>query len=172
MTARRPAPSRPVSVVLLVTAAALLFVALPNMGTAIRAAQADGAPGTFTATRLDCVQHPGHESCIWSGTFRPRGDGRSRVVAFYGSGRDSMRAGEVRPAVDIGVSSRVYDPRGSREWMFTAALLVAGYAVLAYLAHVHLMPPPGRTRHRTSGAGRRTGRITPAGRSRRSTCPR
>lgn len=137
----RPAPSRLVTGVLLATAAALLYVSLPNVGTAIRAAQANGTPGTFTATKLDCVTHPGHESCTWSGIFRPRPGGQSRVVTFYGSGRDSMRAGEVRPAVDIDLPTRVYDPQGSREWIFTAALLLSGYALLAYLAHVHLMPP-------------------------------
>lgn len=138
---QRPAPSRPVTVVLLLTAAVFLYVSLPNLGTAIRAARGDGTRGMFTAARLDCVRHPGHESCAWSGTFRPQGGGQARFVTFEGGGRDGLRPGESRPAVDIGLPTQVYAPRSSGTWILTAALLIAGYAILAYLARAHLMPP-------------------------------
>ena len=41
----------------------LLALAVPNIGPALRAARAEGVPGTFTAETLRCVRHPGHEAC-------------------------------------------------------------------------------------------------------------
>ncbi|RII11146.1 hypothetical protein DSC45_29235 [Streptomyces sp. YIM 130001] len=55
-----------------------------------------------------------------------------------------MRPGEKRPAIDIGLRSKVCDPQGSNEWIFTAALLIAGLGILVFLARRHLMPPPER----------------------------
>lgn len=146
--ARLPAP-RLWSGLLLVIAALLLYVSLPNLGHVIRAARADGEPGVFTAQHVECVQHPGHESCTWSGTFRSRGGGEAVQTTYYGAGRDSMRPGEKRRAVDVGFPGRVYSPDGSREWIFTVALLLAGFGLLGYLGRKHLMPPPLRE---TAGA--------------------
>ncbi|MFC7221049.1 hypothetical protein ACFQLX_23240 [Streptomyces polyrhachis] len=146
---RRPAPSRLTTCALLAAAALLLYVALPNIGAAIRAARADGVRGTFTAAQLECVRHPGHESCEWSGTFRPAPRGQARTATFHGGG--DMKPGQSRPAVDIGLPGRVYDPQGSAEWILTAALLLAGYAILAHLARVHLMPPSKPKPHTSLG---------------------
>ncbi|MCX4970598.1 hypothetical protein OHA98_38790 [Streptomyces sp. NBC_00654] len=130
------------SLLLLLTGVLLLYVALPNLGNAARAATADGPRGTFTAGRLSCVSHPGHETCEWSGTFRSTdGTVELRGVKLYGSGRDTFEAGQKAAAVDVGNAGRVYDPAGSHEWIFTALLLIAGYVLLAVVAGRHLMPP-------------------------------
>ncbi|WP_198948547.1 hypothetical protein [Streptomyces sp. TSRI0107] len=138
-------PSGFVSLVLLVAACALLGVALPNVGNVLRAATADGVPGTFTARQLSCVRHPGHETCEWVGSFRSA-DGTSALesVRMYGRGRDSLAEGQRVAAVDVGLPGRVYGPGGSREWIFTGLLLLAGYALFALVAKRHLMPPPAR----------------------------
>ncbi|MFD7462580.1 hypothetical protein ACFV8X_36425 [Streptomyces sp. NPDC059868] len=44
----------------------------------------------------------------------------------------------------MGLPGRVYGPGGSREWIFTGLLLLAGYALFALVAKRHLMPPPAR----------------------------
>ncbi|GAA0400564.1 hypothetical protein GCM10009530_60510 [Microbispora corallina] len=112
----------------------LLYLAVPSVGPAVRAARADGIPGTFTATRLDCVEHPGHEACTWSGDFRSDDGTVLRAgVALYGADRDYLRTGQRTRAVDVGRPSRVYGPGGSMEWVFTALLLLAGLGLLAFL---------------------------------------
>ncbi|MGX1134215.1 hypothetical protein RKD49_006405 [Streptomyces glaucescens] len=138
-------PSGFVSLVLLVAACALLGVSLPNVGNVLRAATGDGVPGTFTARQLSCVRHPGHETCEWVGSFRSA-DGTSTLesVRMYGRGRDSLAEGRRVAAVDVGLPGRVYGPGGSREWIFTGLLLLAGYALFALVAKRHLMPPPAR----------------------------
>ncbi|MCX4681784.1 hypothetical protein OG413_42025 [Streptomyces sp. NBC_01433] len=136
-------PSGFVSLLLLLTGVLLLYVSLPNLGNAARAATADGPEGTFTATRLTCMSHPGHETCEWSGSFRSTdGTVELRGVKLYGSGRDTFEAGQRTAAVDVGNAGRVYNPSGSNEWIFTALLLIAGYVLLAVVAGRHLMPPP------------------------------
>ncbi|WP_329087277.1 MULTISPECIES: hypothetical protein [unclassified Streptosporangium] len=122
------------TVVLTLFAGLLVYLAVPNMGTVIRAARADGTPGVFVPRELFCVQHPGHESCVWTGEFRS-GDGMTRraEVEMYGSDRASHREGEPAPAVDVGSASRVYGPGGSNEWVFTALLLVAALAIVWFL---------------------------------------
>ncbi|MFI6509001.1 hypothetical protein ACIBCT_15455 [Streptosporangium sp. NPDC050855] len=111
----------------------LLYLTVPGVGPAVRAARADGVPGHFTAREVTCVRHPGHESCTWTGEFRS-GDGtiHRRGVALYGSDRESLRPGQVTAAVDVGRPYRVYGPGGSREWVFTALLLAAGLGLLAH----------------------------------------
>lgn len=139
-------PSRLTSFAMLVAACLLLYVSLPNLGKAIHIATADGTPGTFTASRIDCISHPGHESCSWSGTFRSRDSTVVlRSVTLYGSGRSSLRNGQRVSAEDMGVPGRVYRPGGSREWILTGLLLVAGYGLLALLAKRHLLPPRSDT---------------------------
>ncbi|UQX05356.1 hypothetical protein [Streptomyces sp. RerS4] len=135
-------PSGFVSSLVLMAAALMLYVSLPNLGNALRAATADGVPGTFTASRLTCVQHPGHETCEWTGTFRAAEGARAREdVKLYGTGRGSLAMGEAAPAMDVGNPGRVYRPGGSHEWIFTFALLAAGYALVAVVVRRHLMPP-------------------------------
>ncbi|GIH61737.1 hypothetical protein [Microbispora siamensis] len=109
----------------------LLFLAVPNIGPVVRAARADGVPGTFTARSVTCIRHPGHESCTWTGDFRSA-DGaiRRTGVALYGADRDMLREGQQTPAVDVGRQSRVYGPGGSMEWVFTALLLLAALGIL------------------------------------------
>ncbi|MET8144107.1 hypothetical protein ABZU32_27695 [Sphaerisporangium sp. NPDC005288] len=121
------------TVALTLVGAFLLYLAVPNIGPVVRAARADGVPGVFTAETLSCIQHPGHESCSWTGEFRSD-DGavqRSEVV-LYGADRESLRPGERARAVDTGRAGRVYGPGGSREWVFTALLLLAGLAIVLF----------------------------------------
>ncbi|MGV9305870.1 hypothetical protein ACWDLG_21040 [Nonomuraea sp. NPDC003727] len=135
MAGGRPGKRSPAfAVAMTLVAAFLLYLATPNIGHVIRAARADGLPGTFTAQRLYCVQHPGHESCSWIGTFRSDdGTVRRAEVAMYDSDRESHRAGTETRAIDVGRPNRVYGPGGSGEWMFTALLLLGGLAILAHL---------------------------------------
>ncbi|MFI1890284.1 hypothetical protein [Streptomyces jumonjinensis] len=136
-------PSGFVSLLLLLTGSLLLYVSLPNLGEAARAATGEGTTGTFTAARLGCVGHGGHETCEWTGTFRSADGTVDREgIKLYGSGRDSFEAGERVAAVDVGNAGRVYGPGGSQEWIFTVLLLLAGYTVLAVVAGRHLAPPP------------------------------
>ncbi|MGW0594442.1 hypothetical protein [Streptosporangium sp. NPDC002607] len=120
----------------------LLYIAVPNIGPVVRAARADGTPGVFTAERLYCVQHPGHESCSWIGRFRSDDGAVSRIgVTLHGSSRDSHHTGRETQAVDVGRMNRVYGPEGSSEWVFTVLMLVAGTAILAY-PHARLLRRP------------------------------
>jgi hypothetical protein len=123
------------TVALAVAGLLLLFVSVPELGPAIRAARADGVSGVFTARQLRCIQHPGHESCVWAGEFASD-DGRvlRDDVELYGSDRDGLAAGQTTKAVDTGRESRVYGPDGSGEWMFTTLLALAGLTVLAVAA--------------------------------------
>nr|BFE81382.1 hypothetical protein GCM10020093_039830 [Planobispora longispora] len=92
----------------------MLLASVPEIGPSIRAARADGVSGVFTAEELRCVQHPGHESCVWAGDFASA-DGRilRPGVELYGSDRDTLTAGQTTPAVDTGRATRVYGPGGS-----------------------------------------------------------
>ncbi|MCE7081989.1 hypothetical protein [Streptomyces sp. ST2-7A] len=157
---RRP-PSRFTSAMLLVAACLALWASVPNIGQAVRAATADGVPGTFTALGLECVSHPGHESCLWSGRF-DSADGtiRRTGVTLYGSGREGFEVDRSVAASDIGHGGRVYPPGGSREWIGTALLLVTGYGLLFVLARRHLMPP---SRPRGPRGDRPSDPITPPG---------
>jgi hypothetical protein len=85
----------------------------------------------FTAQRLECVEHPGHEACTWYGRFRTM-DGvvRNTDIALYGADRDMLREGQQTQAFDVGRANRVYGPGGSNEWVMTALLLLAGAAAL------------------------------------------
>jgi hypothetical protein len=88
------------------------------------------------------VRHPGHESCSWSGEFRSD-DGAIRrgEVWLYGSGRDSLRAGQRVRAYDTGRANRVYGPGGSREWVPVALMVALSGVLLAYA-----LVRPGRRR--------------------------
>ncbi|GLU48691.1 hypothetical protein [Nocardiopsis ansamitocini] len=127
---RRRGPSPAFNLALLTLALLLVYLAVSNLDRGIRAATADGAPGTFTAASLACIQHPGHESCTCYGTYTaddgaaPRDD-----VYLYGADRATCVIDQDTRAVDIGAPNRVYGPEGSREWMFTAGLLLAGLAL-------------------------------------------
>ena len=115
----------------------LLAFAVPNVAPTLRAARAEGVHGTFTASRLACVQHPGHEQCTWYGTFRA--PDHDREVTMYGAGRSALRAGQQVPAIDIaGRPWRVYPPSGSREWLVVAAVLAAAIVLLVPLTR-HLL---------------------------------
>jgi len=133
--------------------ALLLLLSLPNVVPVVRAARADGDPGTFLAEQMSCVGHLGHESCSWSGTFHPHGDGEIRAdVYLYGSDRDTLRPGQRVPAVDTGRRAQVYPPSGSNEWVVTAGLLAGGFLLLTPLSRraARLLRAGGRRAH--SGA--------------------
>ncbi|MEV5606246.1 hypothetical protein AB0L33_32885 [Streptomyces sp. NPDC052299] len=135
------------SSLLLALACLLLYMGLPNLGGALHAATVDGVPGTFTARRLSCVSHPGHETCEWIGTFRSADGTVARTAArLYGSDRDSLTAGKRTSALDIGNPQLVYSSGGSYQWVFVVAMLIAGYALLWLLARRHLMPPREKAR--------------------------
>ncbi|MFI5739757.1 hypothetical protein ACIA9I_15440 [Streptomyces anulatus] len=151
-------PSGFVSLLLLLAGVLLFWMTVPHLGTAARAATADGPRGTFTAARLVCAGHSGHTTCEWAGTFRSD-DGTVELVGvkLYGSGRDTFEAGRTAPAVDVGNAGRVYDPTGSRAWIITVVLVVLAYVLLVAVARRHLMPPasPGDEGRRTHDAPRR-----------------
>ncbi|WP_283136110.1 hypothetical protein [Rhizohabitans arisaemae] len=137
-----------------VSAAGLLLVllAVPGIAPARAAAFADGLPGVFTAHRVECVRHPGHESCSWLGEFRSDdGAVRRATVAFYGSDRDMFTEGRQTRAFDTGRRGHVYGPGGSREWIAVALLLLAGLLLTArpLLRRRH----PGRARVSVAGTG-------------------
>ncbi|MFC5827008.1 hypothetical protein [Nonomuraea insulae] len=135
MTLTKQRPDTMFTVIIAIVGLVLLFVSVPEVGPAVRAARADGVSGVFTATRLQCVQHPGHESCVWSGDFSSD-DGRVQRndIELYGSDRDLLVAGQSTAAVDTGRPYRVYGPGGSGEWMFITLLILAGLAVLVVAA--------------------------------------
>ncbi|MDR8413076.1 hypothetical protein MTP10_30635 [Nonomuraea sp. 3-1Str] len=130
---RRRRPSPPLTVALLLVTALLLSWTVPGIGPALRLAGGAGRSGTFTAQRLDCVRHPGHESCAWTGDFRSH-DGvvRRTGVTLAGSDRDTDHVGRQTEAIDVGLPNRVYGPHGSNEWIFTVFLLLAELALLAF----------------------------------------
>ena len=139
---RRSRPSLFLSVVLMITAGYLLFLAVPNVVPSVRAARAEGTPGVFTAQRLGCVRHPGHESCSWTGEFRSDDGQIHRAgVSLRGSDRQSLRPGTRIRAVDVGRARQVYGPGGSREWLPTMALLALGVGILGYLGVRRLQHP-------------------------------
>ncbi|MEU9890013.1 hypothetical protein [Sphaerisporangium sp. NPDC051011] len=109
----------------------LVVLALQNAGPALAALRGQGTQGTFTARRLECVEHPGHEQCSWLGTFRSA-DGRvvRDGIAFYGSERGTFTPGAASPAFDTGRPGHVYGPGGSNEWTVVAGLLLAGLALV------------------------------------------
>ncbi|GAA5080686.1 hypothetical protein HNP84_006063 [Thermocatellispora tengchongensis] len=117
--------------VVVVASGVLLFLlAAQSAPAAVAAYRADGIPGTFTATGLECVRHPGHEQCTWLGRF-VSADGRVRRtgVGFYGSDRGMFTAGESTRAYDIGRSGHVYGPGGSNEWVVVALMGLTGAAL-------------------------------------------
>jgi hypothetical protein len=127
--------SLPLAAVLLLIAAFLMAVTVPAIGPALRLARGDGRPGTFTAQRLDCVQHPGHESCAWIGEFDSRDGVIHRAgVTLAGSDRGTQDAGRRAEAIDVGLTGRVYGSGGSNDWIFTGLLSMATLALLVLVA--------------------------------------
>ena len=126
--------------VALVLAVLLVWAAVSGLDRSLRAARADGAPGTFTASHVDCVQHPGHESCTCYGAFEPDAGGPANErIYLYGRDRDTCEIGRAAAAVDVGSANRVYGPEGSNEWVLTVGLAGVGlglgaWAVLAWRA--------------------------------------
>ncbi|XRQ14976.1 hypothetical protein ACN3XK_30075 [Actinomadura welshii] len=133
----------------------LLFYTVPNVAAVWRAARADGTPGAFTAERVECVRHPGHESCTWYGSFAAAGGAEARGTSMYGAGRGDLSAGERVPAIDVGRSSRVYPPDGSREWIPTGLALLAAAGLCRPLARrvLNRMRRPRRARRSGTPAG-------------------
>jgi hypothetical protein len=123
-------PSALPHVVATVAGALLLLISVPNIGTVLRAARADGVPGTFTGGHATCVTHLGHEACTWYGTFQSADGRERRDTTLYGAGRNALRPGERIAAIDVGRSGRVYRPSGSNEWIVTGLLALAGVAFL------------------------------------------
>ncbi|MFI0421679.1 hypothetical protein [Spongiactinospora sp. 9N601] len=111
----------------------LIVLAAQNLGAALAAARGDGTPGTFTAARVECVLHPGHEQCTWVGEFRSDdGTVRRDGVGFYGSDRAMFTPGRHSRAFDTGRPGHVYGPGGSNEWIVVALLMAAGAGLMAW----------------------------------------
>ncbi|GAA1272745.1 hypothetical protein GCM10009677_27400 [Sphaerisporangium rubeum] len=151
----RERPRRPRSpaftAALALVALFLLYLAVPNIGPTVRAARADGASGVFTARELYCIQHPGHESCTWTGDFvADDGTVQRADVALYGADREMLQQGQRTKAIDVGRANQVYGPGGSNEWVFTFSLLLIAVALLAYL---FVLPPLRRRRARARDGG-------------------
>lgn len=115
------------TVVLLLIAVLIVSMGISNVERSVRAARADGTPGTFTGTSVDCVQHPGHESCTCHGTYRPDDGGPERTdVYLYGRKSQTCPVGEDAAAIDVGSANRVYGPEGSNEWIMTVGVILFG----------------------------------------------
>ncbi|MDF5758731.1 hypothetical protein [Spongiactinospora sp. TRM90649] len=120
-------------VVVAVGGLVLVLLAAQNVGPAVAAARGDGVYGGFTALRLECVNHAGHEQCTWLGDFRSDdGTVRRDGIAFYGSDRTMFERGEPTRAFDTGRPGHVYGPGGSNEWAVVALLLLAGAGLTAW----------------------------------------
>ncbi len=123
------------NVVLLLVAALVVYMGASNVDRSLRAARADGTPGTFSATSLDCVQHPGHESCTCHGTYVPESGGEELTdIYLYGADRQTCQVGSRTAAVDVGSVNRVYGPEGSNEWIMTAGLILFGLGLGGWAA--------------------------------------
>jgi hypothetical protein len=122
---RRPVFSLVVAAIL---GAFLLLISVPNLGTTLRAARAQGTPGIFTAERPACVSHLGHQSCTWRGTFTPSagGPGRGDIYLY---GNPTLTPGRQVNVTDVGRSGYVY-AGPSREWILTSLVLLAGAGLL------------------------------------------
>jgi hypothetical protein len=119
--------------VVLLLAAFVVYLGLSNVERGVRAARADGVAGHFTASRLDCTQHPGHESCTCYGTYgSDDGTTLRDDVYMYGRDRRTCRMGVSVAAVDIGARTRVYGPEGSHEWVWTAGTVALGLGLGAW----------------------------------------
>ncbi|GAA2597253.1 hypothetical protein SMC26_00295 [Actinomadura fulvescens] len=135
----------------------LLYLAVPNLRPVMKSARAGtGVPGTFTAERLNCVNHPGHTACGWEGGFLSDDGTRVKTqVSLYGGAGDLVQGGRTR-ARDVGRSGQVYRYAGTREWIFTGGLGVAGLALLALpvLPVLHRMVGGSGARPRTGDTSR------------------
>ncbi|MFV2197091.1 hypothetical protein [Nocardiopsis sp. LOL_012] len=145
----RKAPSLSFALVLLFMATAVAYIGFSGLDQNLRAARGEGAPGTFTAVSLSCIQHPGHESCTCNGRFAPGDGGETRGVYLHAAGRDTCVEGERIAAVDVGADNRVYGPDGSREWILSLLLLAAPLAVIG----VHGLLWARHLHHRTTRFG-------------------
>ncbi|MEV7011285.1 hypothetical protein [Streptosporangium sp. NPDC051022] len=109
----------------------LVLLAVQNLGPALAAFRGEGTWGTFTARRVECVEHPGHEQCTWLGEFRG-----GRVVrpdvGFYGGDRNTFTPGQAVRAFDTGRQGHVYGAGGSNEWIVVVLLLLAGLGLAAW----------------------------------------
>ncbi|GAA4227720.1 hypothetical protein FHR32_000730 [Streptosporangium album] len=117
--------------VIIVGGLMLVLLAATNLGSALAALRGAGTWGTFTAQRVECVQHPGHEQCSWLGEFRS-GRRLRPEITLYGADRETFVPGQVVRAFDTGRRGHVYGPGGSNEWVMIALLLVAGLGLAAW----------------------------------------
>ncbi|MEV8632591.1 hypothetical protein AB0395_13130 [Streptosporangium sp. NPDC051023] len=108
----------------------LVLLAVQNLGPAVAAFRGVGTWGTFTARRVECVEHPGHEQCTWLGEFRGGRVVRPEV-GFYGGDRETFTPGQSVRAFDTGRQGHVYGPGGSNEWIVVVLLLIAGLGLVA-----------------------------------------
>ncbi|WP_156365663.1 hypothetical protein [Nocardiopsis sp. NRRL B-16309] len=123
------------SVVLLLIAALVVYAGASNVDRSLRAARAEGAPGVFSGSHVECVQHPGHESCTCYGSYVPDSGGPERAdVYLYGRDRETCPVDASTAAIDVGADHRVYGPEGSNEWIMTAGVIAAGLAMGGWAA--------------------------------------
>ncbi|MFE1077107.1 hypothetical protein ACFW31_01195 [Nocardiopsis alba] len=129
------------NVVILLFALLLVYLGATNIDRGVRAATADGVAGSFTASDLSCVQHPGHESCTCDGAYLSDDGALEREeVYMYGRDRESCLLGDPVAAVDIGARTRVYGPEGSHEWIWIAGMIALGAGLGAWGARPLFRP--------------------------------
>jgi hypothetical protein len=105
----------------------LLALVVSNLPQVLRAARAEaGVHGTFTAQSRSCVSHPGHLACNWQGAYSSDDGTISRNdILLYGDGPELSVGAQTR-ARDTGRAAYVYAMAGSREWIVSALLALAG----------------------------------------------
>lgn len=160
---RRMAGPSAFSLVLSVLAALLGYVGWAGWDQGMRAARGEGTAGTFVASSLSCVRHPGHESCVCQGTFSPgfpaspdsqegsQDERGERAVRLHAADRTDCVEGAEIAAVDAGATDRVYGPHGSREWVFSAVLMLVGAGGAVAVVASWFRTRPGRKARDPSG---------------------
>jgi hypothetical protein len=129
--------------------AGLLVLVAPNLGMVLQAATPGaGTPGVFTAEQVSCIQHPGHTACMWQGVFRPADGASTREGVFLYGGREGLAVGQSTEARDVGRANQVYRPDGTREWILSGLLVLAGLFLIVQGGLFGLFRPPRLLRRR------------------------
>jgi len=118
-----------VAVVLVVSAAIAVSIALSRGGSALLARLGRGEPGYFTASGRMCAS-----ACYWIGEFTAR-HGPPRNGMLMAQGATRIRLGAKIPAVFVGNAPLTYPAGGSTAWIppaITVGVLIACLAAAAF----------------------------------------